>query len=235
MLHNPIPETPSSSPGQPGRKRLSSTTWVWIVALSVGLAVTEAGKKPEKISFEPDWDPEAKVEGGPVLHGDTWLVADEGFTARLTQLDDESRWKYIQAMTEAEVDPFVDTDSDSPGFLTFALELESKTHGDLVLKPDRCRLITNRHEFRHPLDIVAIETSYRLQEAEVPPAYLAAQAALIPAEVTLENGQSGAGLMVYKGVDPKTRSFVVEVLLTTPKGELADYSLPYRRAEKKRD
>lgn len=232
MLHGPV-SAPSNSRGGAARSRLWGATRMGLLASCLGLAVASAAKKPERVAYVPDWDPETIVDGGPVLEGETWLVADAGFTARLTQLDDETRWKYLQAVTEAEVDPFVDTDPDSPGFLTFALELESKTQGDLVLKPDRCRLITNRHEFRHPLDIVAIETSYRLQEAEVPAAYLAAQTALIPAEVTLAHGQSGAGLLIYKGVDPKTRSFVIEVLLTTPKGDLADYALPYRKAPKK--
>jgi hypothetical protein len=204
-----------------------------IAAASVGLA----GKKtPQTIEFEPTWDPEQEVldKRGPLLEGNTWIVRDDRFTARLTQLDDDQRWRYIKAKTRAEVDPFMDTDMDSPGFLTFALELKSKVDGNLVLRPERWRLITNRKEFRHPMDIVTIETAYRLQEAEVPPAYYAAETALVPSEVILDNGDGGAGLLVYKSVDVKTKSFVIEMLLTTPKGKLAEYLIPYRKVKKKK-
>ena len=203
-----------------------------LAAASVGLA----GKKaPEKIEFEPVWDPEQEVldNSGPLLEGNTWVIRDKRFTARLTQLDDDQRWRFIKAKTKAEVDPFMDTDADSPGFLTFALEIESKTDGNIVLRPERCRLITNRKEFRHPMDIVTIETAYRLQEADVPPAYYAAETALVPSEVILDNGGGGAGLLVYKSVDSKTKSFVIEVLVTTPKGKLAEYLIPYRKVKKK--
>ena len=179
-----------------------------LAAASVGLA----GKKPpQRIEFEPQWDPEQEVldQRGPLLEGNTWIVRDDRFTARLTQLDDDQRWRYIKAKTKAEVDPFMDTDMDSPGFLTFALELKSKVDGNLVLRPERCRLITNRKEFRHAMDIVTIETAYRLQEADVPPAYYAAEPALVPSEVI-----SHIGMARREALD--SLRLIVKVMLPSP-------------------
>jgi hypothetical protein len=217
-----------------------------------------AAKPVEKIEYEPDWDPDkpppgyekvpwdqesAKKYGDgvadsttaigpvglPILDGITWVVAAKGYTIRLTQLDAEMRWKYIQAMTGAVTDPFANTDPDSPGFLTFALELESATDGHLVLEAQRCRLISNKYDFLHPLDIPTIEAAYNIQDSSPPPAYRQVKGALVDGEVILRNGDSGSGLLIYKGIDSKAKTFVVEVVLTTPAGEAEDYKLPYRR------
>jgi hypothetical protein len=231
---------------------------IGLARLVVGLAAAAiliapaafAARPVETIEFEPAWDPEDPPEGpevmpweessegrppsGPVLEGATWVIRTEVFTARLTQLDAETRWKYIKAKTGAEADPFANTDPDSPGFLTFALELESTTVGDLVLEAQRCRLITNRKEFRHPLDIPTMESSYSLQESKMPPAYRSVAGALIDGEVVLKTGDRGAGLLIYKGVEERTKSFVVEVILTTPEGKIEDHQLPYQRIKKKK-
>jgi len=228
-----------------------------VTAVLLGLPAFSA-KPVEKIEYEPDWDPDnpppgyekvpwdqesAKKYGDgvadsttaigpvglPILDGITWVVAAKGYTIRLTQLDAEMRWKYIQAMTGATTDPFANTDPDSPGFLTFALELESATDGHLVLEAQRCRLISNKYDFLHPLDIPTIEAAYNIQDSSPPPAYRQVKGALVDGEVILRNGDSGSGLLIYKGIDPKAKTFVVEVVLTTPSGEAEDYKLPYRR------
>lgn len=228
-----------------------------VAAVLLGLPAF-AAKPVEKIEYEPDWDPDkpppgyekvpwdqesAKKYGDgvadsttaigpvglPILDGITWVVAAKGYTIRLTQLDAEMRWKYIQAMTGAVTDPFANTDPDSPGFLTFALELESATDGHLVLEAQRCRLISSKYDFLHPLDIPTIEAAYNIQDSSPPPAYRQVKGALVDGEVILRNGDSGSGLLIYKGIDPKAKTFVVEVVLTTPAGEAEDYKLPYRR------
>jgi len=235
-----------------------------VAAILFGLPAF-AAKPVEKIDYEPAWDPEKpppgyekmpwdsesakKYDDGvadpstaiasvglPILDGITWIVAAKGYTIRLTQLDAEMRWKYIQAKTGAASDPFANTDPDSPGFLTFALELESTTHGDLVLQAQRCRLISSKYDFLHPLDIPTIEAAYNIQDGRVPPAYRQVKGALIDGEVILHHGDAGAGLLIYKGIDSNAKSFVVEVVLTTPAGEVEDYKLPYRRVvpEKKK-
>jgi hypothetical protein len=217
-----------------------------------------AGKPVEKIEYEPAWDPENPLPppqkmprdkqsakkygkpdspapsterpmGAPYLDGLTWVIDADGYKIRLTQLDAEMRWTYIQAKTRAATDPFANTDPDSPGFLTFALELESSTVGDLVLQAQRCRLISSKHDYIQPLDIPTIEAAYNIQDGNMPAAYRQVKPALIDGEVVLHDGDSGAGLLVYKGIDPTADNFVVEVVLTTPEGKVEDYELPYRR------
>jgi hypothetical protein len=189
----------------------------------------ESAKAYGKKASDPLDPSEPAPPGVPVLEGITWVVNAKGYRFRLTQLDAEMRWKYIQAKTGAATDPFANTDPDSPGFLTFALELESTTEGDLVLEAQRCRLISSKHDFLQPLDIPTIEAAYNIQDGNMPAAYRQVKAALVDGEVILHNGDSGAGLLIYKGIDPKAKNFVVEVVLTTPRGEVDDYELPYRR------
>ena len=189
----------------------------------------ESAKKAPDSPSRASWPSGKPPLGVPWLDGITWVVEGDGYRIRLTQLDAEMRWKYIQAKTRAANDPFANTDPDSPGFLTFALELESTTDGDLVLEAQRCRLISSKHDFIQPLDIPTIEAAYTIQDGNMPAAYRQVKPALIDGEVILHNGDSGAGLLVYKGIDPKAKNFVVEVVLTKPEGEIDDYELPYRR------
>jgi hypothetical protein len=236
---------------------LSAVVGVTLAAVFFVLPV-HAAKPVEKIEYEPAWDPDTPLPppekipwdkesakkygkpdkpepgairppGAPYLDGITWVVEAKGYTIRLTQLDAEMRWRYIQAKTGAATDPFANTDPDSPGFLVFALELESSTVGDIVLEAQRCRLISSMHDYLQPLDIPTIEAAYGIQDGNMPPAYRQVKAALIDGEVILHDGDSGAGLLVYKGIDPKADYFKVEVALTTPVGEVEEYELPYRR------
>ena len=180
-----------------------------------------------------EYVPDPSSPGAPPLEGTTWIIEDPHFTARLSRLHDADRRAFLEK-AGAFADPFTPTSENSEGFITFALELESRTEGSLVFQPQSCRLITNRKEFRHPLDLPTIESTYGLLEQEVPPAYRAARPALFDGERILHAGEKASGLLVYRGIDPKTRSFVVEIRLTTPQGEVVGFHSTYRRLKNKR-
>ena len=194
----------------------------WILSPAVR-AVKEDAPAPVT-EFHPD----SAAKGAPPIDGPTWVLESKLFTARMALLEDEARLAFIEQRTGSRIDPFGDPGA---GFLTFLLEIESRAHGSLVLQPQRCRLITNLKEFRHPVDMPTLESSYAHLEAVVPPAYRAIRPALLDGEVVLESGGEVSGLLAYRGVKSNTRSFVVEVLVTTPDGELAEFMVPYRRVK----
>ena len=192
---------------------------------------TAAAKGSKRPSVE--YVPDSSSPGSPVLEGASWVVEHERYTARLTRLDDAGRRAFLVEKAGAFTDPFASTDPRSVGFLTFLLELESRTEGTLVFQPQNCILVTNRKEFRYPLDLPTIESSFGLLEQEVPQSYRQARPALFDGERVLLRGERASGLLVYRGIDAKTRSFVVEFQLTTPQGKVVGFTSTYKRLKKK--
>jgi hypothetical protein len=197
--------------------------------LAAALAPPATGAAKKEAPAPPgEFAPDAAAAGVPRIEGSTWILEADLFTARLAMLPDAARLAFIEQRAGSRVDPFGARDA---GFLTFLLEVESKAGGSLVLQPQRCRLITNLKEFGHPLDMPTLEASYALLDTELPPAYAVVRPALLDGEVVLPPGGQASGLLVYRGVKSKTRSFVVEILVTTPAGELAEFKVPYRRVK----
>jgi len=212
-------------------KRIIIATLGCLVLASVILAFStpaSAGQDPgEPVVFVPD--PTAAVEA--TLDGTVWTAGGSTFAARLEMIDDRARQDYLRREANAHTDPFVSSSVTSKGFLTFVLDIESRTSGSTVFQPQSCRLKTNRQEFRLPLDLPTIEAAYASQQREMPPAYEAARAAMYDGEEVLEYGDSVSGLVVFRGVDPKTKSFVLEIHVTTAEGEENSFAVRYLREE----
>jgi hypothetical protein len=103
-----------------------------------------------------------------------------------------------------------------------------------MFEPQRSWLMTNKKEVRAPLDIHAMRSAYRMKSSEMPGAYEAAARMLMDLRVTLQPGEREVGLLVYRGVDPKTKSFTVEMLLTDQMGEEISFMAAYRKEKKKK-
>jgi hypothetical protein len=177
-------------------------------------------------------DPTAAV--GAALDGAVWTAGGSTYTARLEMIDDRARQAYLRRVANAHTDPFFVKPGSSKGFLTFVLDIESRTAGSMVFQPQACRLRTNRQEFRLPLDLPTIEAAYASQQREMPPAYDAARAAMYDGEEVLEYGDSISGLLVFRGLDPKTKNFVLEIHVTTGEGEEESFAVRYHREKKKK-
>jgi hypothetical protein len=163
------------------------------------------------------------------VDGDAWIFETIDFRARLTPLDDDGRQAFLRER-EVPVDPFVTGPDPSSRFLTYLLEIESHLPGTLVFQPQNCRLITRTKEIRYPVDLPDIQSTFSLLGREMPAAYALVRPALFDGEVILRQGDRVSGLLVYRAIDPRTRSFVVELVVTTPAGQPIVWHAPYRRA-----
>ena len=161
---------------------------------------------------------------------ETWSVRTADYAASLERLDDAERWAFLRTHSKAATDPFVATKGS--GFVTFRFSLESLSPGTLVFDTQSCRLVTKDKTTRYPLDFPTIESAFGLHGKEMPPAYRTVTGALLDGTVFLEEGQRAEGLLVFQNVPERTRSFIVEVVLTTQAGEQGRFTATYARAKK---
>lgn len=214
------------------RTRFVAAAAIVLLIIAFGASAWHAAwakAKKAQVEFAPD--PEA--EGAPPIDGETWFIETPDYVARVSRLGNEERLLHLREQAGAFVDPFHPGHGPSPAFLTFLLELRSRAQGSLVFQPQRCRLITNRKEHRQPLDRPAVESSYGLLGREVPEAYRAALPALLDGEAVLRSGEGVSGLLVFREIDAKTRSFVVQILVTNPQGEVIEVNMPYKRIKQR--
>ncbi len=198
-------------------------------ALALGACTAlAAGGAPSTPSYAPD----PSVRGAPPLDGEIWVVETPEYAARLRQLDDAGRLVFLEDKAGTSQDPFASGPGKPGGFLTFLLWIENRSSGSLVFGPQNCRLVGRDKDARYPLDLPQIQTSYDMLRQPVPDALIAARKALFDGQVILAPGKSAAGLLVYRALDPRTKSFVVEIELSPPSGVAARFEAPYRRVKR---
>ncbi|MDX1388102.1 MAG: hypothetical protein R3344_02880 [Acidobacteriota bacterium] len=204
-----------------------------LVLLGVTMAPWGEPRARETLLPAVGFVPDASAAPGAEVHDTIWFVDQPSYRARLVMINDEQRQEYLRNRVRATTDPFAAAQT-SKGFLTFVLELESKVEEELVFQPQQCRLMTNRKEIRLPLDIPTIEAAYAAAQQEVPPAYEKARRALYDGEALLVPDDMLTGLLIYRGLDPKTKSFVMEIHVTTTEGEVEQFSVRYLREKRKK-
>lgn len=173
--------------------------------------------------------PDEGADAAPVLRGETWTGASDGFEASLRLLDDGARRAFLENRTGVSTDPFLSRPGEPAGFLAFLVEIRNAGEDDLLVQPHRCRLVIPHRDVLYPLDFAAMESAFTLLEREMPPAYRKAAGALLQAETVLPPGGSVSGLLVYRAVPAETRRFRVEVEVATFAGRTAGIAAPYRR------
>jgi hypothetical protein len=188
-----------------------------------------AGSKPPAIEvFVPDRD----AEGAPELRGATWLQYGKEFVIRLQQISDAERQAYIEKATGIPTDPFAGRPGVRPRFVAFVLEIENLGEGSLHMNPAHCWLSTNRSKIETPMGLTDLSFAYRVAGQDLPPAYEKVGPLLLDRPVVVPPKESVHGLLVYHNVEPKTRSYKVDVQLTMPDGDVVRFSAPYRRAKR---
>jgi len=178
------------------------------------------------VSFRPD--PEAK--NAPRLQGSTWSQEAEGYAIRLQMIDEDERLAFIRSSTGLATDPFAGRPDQPPRFLSFLLQVENRTDGELALNPLDCWLMTNRKKIETPLGLTDLSFEYRVAGADLPPAYETVGRVLLALPAVVGPRSSLHGLLVYHAVEPKTKSFGVDVQLILPDGNVVRFTAPYRRA-----
>jgi len=183
------------------------------------------------VTSVPTWIPEPAEARLVTLDGAAWKAEGGAWAARLVALDDAERWAYLRDLVGAATDPFAPKPGTPPGFLTFLLEIDNRSKEPLGFQAGNCRLITRNRKIGYPLDMPTLEASFHMLDREIPPAWGATRRALFDGETTLSPGERAQGLLVFRAPDPRTRSFTVEVILSTASVEAAAFTVAYRRAK----
>jgi hypothetical protein len=181
---------------------------------------------PAIVTFEPH-----AAEGAPPIHGETWDLSTAGYSIRLQQLDEEERQAYIKKVTGLPTDPFAGRPDVPPRFLSFLLEIENRLPGAIDLNPLNCWLMTNKKQIETPIGMTDLSFDYRMAGADMPPAYETVNAVILSHHTVVESNNSMHGLLVYRALKPKTKSYTVEIQVTLPDGNVSKMTAPYRRAK----
>jgi hypothetical protein len=177
-------------------------------------------------------DPEAKE--APTLHGATWISETDSYAIRLQQIDAEERQAYFERVTGMRIDPFATPPDRSEHFVSFLVEIENRGQDVLEMNPIHCWLKTNRGSVQTPLGLTDLAFSYRVAGVDLPPGYERVKPALLESTRSIASGETVHGLLIYRAVEPKTRSYRVDVQLAMPNGDTVRFAAPYRRTKKKR-
>lgn len=182
-------------------------------------------KPPPELLFEPDV---AKAPGARLEEG-VWIFENADVRMALAQVDDAARRKFIEIQANTSVDPFTTSAGKPRAFMTWVLVIENKSDGELSFQPQTARLITFDKDFRQPMDLPALQSAYEMLDRETPDAYLAASKALFDGERTIRPKQQQAGLLAYRPINAKSRSFIIELSVKNLRGEEIAFVAPYKR------
>jgi hypothetical protein len=194
--------------------------------------VSAAQSAVEPPAAPPLFLPDPTVPGAPVLLGEAWRYETPASSAVLERIGDSARLAFIEKTTGFAIDPFVSRPDRGPGFVTFRFDLENRSDGTMVFQPQACALLSRQHDIERPLDLPTLYSVYSIQDREMPAAYANVKKALFDSQVMLHPGQRVSGLLVFRAVDPKVKSYRVEISWTTADGRGEGFEAPYRRPKK---
>ncbi len=201
-----------------------------LIAALVAAVALPAWAREDR-SKPPAWDPDVAAPGAPPFLDGAWVVEDAAYRARLRPVTDAGRLEFIRQSTGLDIDPFAVRPSDETVFVSYVLEVESRSPAVLTLEPQGCLLVAPDRELRTPLDLASIQTVYAMMDREMPPAYEKARPALLDGTVFLRPGERREGLVVYR-VPRSLKRFHVGVALTTAAGARIGFEAPHRLAKR---
>ena len=151
--------------------------------------------------------------------------------------DPKNRQIYIERITGSATDPF-STPADQPaGYVSFLMGVENTGKNNLIFQPKNSWLMTDKKEVRQPVAIEDLMATYGMMGEDLSPAYARAKDAVMSETKFLDPGESTSGLLIYRAFERKTKRFKVDVVLTSPNGDLvrlsANYALPKKKKKKK--
>jgi hypothetical protein len=194
--------------------------------LWVGLAAAGAAASGKSGNV---YEPDSTARDAPPLQGSTWVLEGEGYAIRLQMIDDEERQAFLLRSTGLATDPFATRPGQPPRFLSFVLEIQNRTSGELAVNPMDCWLKTNRQEIETPMGLTDLSFHYHVVGAELPAAYEAVGSILLAYPFSVKPGDSRHGLLVYRAIEPKTKTFHVQADLVLPGGDVVRFAAPYRK------
>ncbi len=207
--------------------RLKKLACALAIAALLPLGMVGAGD-PFHYEFEPD--PTLGV--GARLDGKVWIVESERFIARVAMLDDAARRRWLTEQAGVEIDPFASPQqAPLPSFFTFLLDIERRGKGSLQFDPRGCPVATFTGELRYPLDMDSIETAYRMQDKDIPPAYDALRKVLLDRQQVLAPGGRVTGLLAYTTAKINSKILKLEVRMTSEAGDPLKFEVGYQRVK----
>jgi hypothetical protein len=209
------------------RKSVTTALAVLLVCLA-GVADCDARARSGR-PFVPN--PEA--DHAPVLEGSTWITEAPFYAIRLQRLTEEERMAYLEKVTGMRIDPFASPPDKEIRFISFLVQIENRGESALQMNPIHCWLKTNKGEVQASMGLNDIGFLYRIVGGDLPPAYSGVRPALLDSTKTIHGGESIHGLLIYRDVEPNTKSYHVDVQLSMPNGDTVRFSAPYRRLKKK--
>lgn len=196
-------------------------------ALTLGLAWLVVGGRAWA-GVEP-FAPDEKAAGSMTLSGRTWSLYGPGYGMRIQRLDDDERARYLEHVTGERIDPFLARKDGPPGFESFLVEVTNRGDQELSFNPHDCWLVATKDDIYYPIGLEDLGMLYRQLEGELPEAYNVVRPALLDERETIAPGDSLAGLLIYHGLEPKTRRLQVDLQITLSTGDVVRASAPYRR------
>jgi hypothetical protein len=197
-----------------------------LVAAAVFVTVALAAGKAVLPVF---YDPDPTQTGAGTLEGETWGKVGETATLCLTRIDDATRTTYILRRSGLDRDPFGTSPEHATGFISFHVLLENHSETRLVFQPQSCRLMTSWKDSSGPIDLPTIYTAYQIYDRPVPKNIDRVRAAILDGEIVLGPGEKRDGLMIYKAVDPKVKSYHIDVSATLTDGKPLAFTAFYKK------
>jgi hypothetical protein len=202
-------------------------------ALSLGLLVLLSAPARSSPAADERFVPDAENAGSMTLAGRTWSASAAGVDVRLQRLTDDERTAYIEHVTGERIDPFRSPGGEAAGFETFLLRVRNLGDDGVSFNPSECWLSAGQRDVLLPLGLDDLGALYRQFEGDLPEAYDRVRSALLDTRATLAHGDAVSGLLVYRGLEPRTKRFHVDVKVVLPSGDVVQTSAPFRRADAK--
>lgn len=209
--------------------RASSGTirrWLPVSIILLALSLATAGELP----YEPD---DSKELPG-YLNGETWIEQGPGCEIRLRMLTEAERLAFLEETTGYRIDPYATPPNQEPRFVSFLLEIENRTEGQILFQSQSAWLRAGT-QIQNPLGIDGLSSTYAVVEMQMGSAYERARPGIMEGSSTIVAGETKRGVLVYRKVKERTKKFYVEMQLTMPSGELMRTHAPYRVVKKKKD
>jgi len=177
-------------------------------------------------------DPEhAAAPGAPRLAGETWIAESAAVVLRVQWIDDAQRRRYLDHVTQLDIDPFASPPGQPARFVSFVLEIENHGTDGLAFNPRDCWL----HDDRSPgpgtvFGLGDLGTAYRLAELQLPAAYERVAAAVLENPLVVPPGGKVSGLLLYRARSPKAKRLRLDLAWTASTGAEARCEASWRRS-----
>lgn len=172
----------------------------------------------------PGYLPDPLDGNGRVADDGSIEFAAGGVLLRLTPLDREARWRWLQETVGAPTDPFGEKPGSEPLYLTFLLEIRNDTAGVVAFNSGRIWLSGGGAEILRPLDLAAMHSAYAIHDREMPPAYERAGTALLRADDLLHSGERREGLLLFTRFRKDVKGFRMDIPLMLGSGDPVEFT-----------